>query len=421
MFEALKRFLTTDSLSPHGICLTWRPELIWVHVVSDAIIGLAYFSIPVALAVFVSRRRDLVFSWVFWFFAAFILACGTTHFMSIWTLWVPDYGLEGLIKATTAALSFATAIALWPLLPKALALPSPAQLRRANQELTARIAERDAALQALAKETADRQKAEEMLRQSQKMEAIGQFTGGVAHDFNNLLGVISGNLERIERHAPQTDLTKRATRDALDAASRAAAIVRKLMAFARKQPLIATEADVNKLVQDMAPLLTGALVHGRIEMNLSASWLVRIDTNQFENALLNLAVNARDAMTDGGTLTISSRNAEIETDTVPGLAAGSYVAIEVRDTGSGMTPSVCERAFEPFFTTKSFGRGTGLGLSQVFGFVSQSGGTVRLVSDVGKGTCVTLWLPKAVIQPVPAQRPCDLPVPSFSGSTLQTG
>src|SRR3954454_12439725 len=148
MFDAIRRFLEADSLSPHGICLLWRPELIWTHAISDAVIGLAYFSIPIALASLVSRRRDVAFTWVFWAFAFFILACGTTHFFSIWTLWFPDYGAEALIKAVTAA-SIATAIALWPLLPKALALPSPAQLRLANEGLEQRIRERDEALEAL--------------------------------------------------------------------------------------------------------------------------------------------------------------------------------------------------------------------------------------------------------------------------------
>ena len=120
MFDFVRTLLNVDSLSPHGICLLWRPELIWTHAVSDAIIGVAYFSIPVVLASFISRRPDVGFHWVFWAFAIFILACGTTHFMSIWTLWVPDYGLEALIKAVTAVASIATAIALWPMLPKAV-------------------------------------------------------------------------------------------------------------------------------------------------------------------------------------------------------------------------------------------------------------------------------------------------------------
>ena len=144
MWAYFKDLLDTDSLSPHGICLLWRPELIWTHVVSDFMIGASYFSIPVFLGWLVWKRPDISFGWVVWCFAVFILACGATHFFSIWTLWFPDYGAEALIKAVTAGASIATAVALWPLLPKALAWPSPKQLAFANSELMALVAERDA-------------------------------------------------------------------------------------------------------------------------------------------------------------------------------------------------------------------------------------------------------------------------------------
>src|SRR5258708_15142264 len=135
MWNFLADILNADTLSPHGICLLWRPELVWLHLVSDAVIGLAYFSIPLALAAFASKRKDVEFGWVLWAFAVFIVSCGTTHFLSIWTLFVPDYGVEGLVKAFTAVVSLATAIALWPLLPKALALPSTGQLWQATETL----------------------------------------------------------------------------------------------------------------------------------------------------------------------------------------------------------------------------------------------------------------------------------------------
>ena len=149
MLQYLQQLWETGSLSPHGICLLWRPELIWTHVGADAVIGVAYYSIPIALAYFVSHRNDIQFGWVFWAFALFILACGTTHFFNIWTLWVPDYGTEALVKVITAALSIVTAAGLWPLLPKALAIPSTEELRRVNEELKQQIAERNAALAAL--------------------------------------------------------------------------------------------------------------------------------------------------------------------------------------------------------------------------------------------------------------------------------
>ncbi|MBX9934303.1 MAG: hypothetical protein K2Y56_22765 [Methylobacterium sp.] len=259
MLDFLGSFLDRSSLAPHGICLLWRPELIWTHVISDFIIGVAYFSIPVALGVLVTRRRDIAFGWIFWAFAIFILACGTTHFFSIWTLWVPDYAAEALVKAATALVSLGTAVALWPLLPRALALPSPETLRQANAELRARIAERDAALEALEKSNAERDRAEEMLRQTQKMEAIGELTGGVAHDFNNLLGIVIANLERTARLVTDNAPVSRSIGNAMNGAERAASLIQKMLAFARRQPLHPREVDPNQLIGDLSELLRGAL------------------------------------------------------------------------------------------------------------------------------------------------------------------
>jgi signal transduction histidine kinase len=339
MFDAIRRLLEADSLSPHGICLLWRPELIWTHALSDAVIGTAYFLIPVALASFVSRRRDVAFTWVFWAFAIFILACGATHFFSIWTLWFPDYGIEALIKAATAIASIMTAIALVPLLPKALALPSPTQLRQANGMLEQRVRERDEALVALRRETAERLKAEDMLRQSQKMEALGQLTGGIAHDFNNLLTIVMGNLESIARRIGDDRPLRRSLDNAQAGAERAATLIQQL----------------------------------------------------------TLAVNARDAMPAGGVLTIRTRNdgGGEGSDGPAGTSDGGEVAvIEVTDTGTGMSEDVRARVFEPFFTTKPVGCGSGLGLSQVEGFVTQSGGRVAIESTLGQGTSVFLYFPR---------------------------
>ena len=398
MLDYLRRLLNDDSLSPHGICLLWRPELVWTHALSDATIGLAYLSIPVALAYFVIRRPDVAFGWVFWCFAAFIVACGTTHFLAIWTLWVPDYGLEAVVKAVTAVISLATAAALWLLLPQALALPSPEQLRQANAALKERIAERDEALARLKAVAAERDRTEEMLRQSQKMEAIGQLTGGVAHDFNNLLAVIAANLERLERHNPDGSPGAKPLKNASAGVQRAAVLVSGLLAFARRQPLQPRPVDIVQLVRTTAELF-GASAKSGVQVVVEAApetWRARVDPNQLGNALLNLAVNARDATPGGGTVTIRTRNVPAnDARAITGLAVADYLAVEVEDTGTGMPPDVMAQAFEPFFTTKPVGQGTGLGLSQVFGFAKQSGGLAVLASQEGHGTTATIYVPRA--------------------------
>jgi signal transduction histidine kinase len=296
------------------------------------------------------------------------------------------------------------------LLPKALALPSPKELRRANEALTERVRERDSALVALARSNAEREKVEDMLRQSQKMEAIGQFTGGMAHDFNNLLGVVMGNLERLERRVEADRVSLSAVHNAQEASNRAATVVHKLLAFARKQPLLPSVIDVNTLVRDVLPLVQGIVGGSAISLDLAATQQICVDANQMESALLNLIVNARDAMPDSGTLTIRTKDLGAgDEDFADGLAPAEYVVVEIHDTGVGMSDEVRDRAFEPFFTTKSVGQGTGLGLSQVFGFVKQSGGNVRVFSQAGAGTCVALYIP-SVTTDASSGQPAGQPV-----------
>jgi signal transduction histidine kinase len=373
------------------MCLLWRPELIWTQVTADAVTGLAYYSIPFVLAYFAAMRPDFGFHPVIWCFVGFILACGTTHFMSIWTLGVPDNGLEALIKAITAVLSVATAILLWWLLPVALRMPSPEQLNEANAALASHVKERDDALLALKRESEELQLAQDMLRQAQKIEAVGELTGGVAHDFNNLLTAILLSLDRAAKEGGPNPKLEKSLKIATAAAERAAALTNQMLAFARKQPLRPMSVAVNELIDNLTPLVRNILGdRGILALNLDPKvGNVWIDHNQLEQALLNLAVNARDAFEAQGTMTVTTRpvNFQREGETIPGTE------IAISDSGSGMSEDVKARAFDPFFTTKEVGKGSGLGLSQVYGFVQQSGGTIELQSKPGFGTRISIQLP----------------------------
>jgi PAS domain S-box-containing protein len=261
--------------------------------------------------------------------------------------------------------------------------------------------------------------AEQRLRQSQKMEAIGQLTGGIAHDFNNLLQGISGSMEVVRGRLAtgRTEGIDYFMDSALDSARRAASLIHRLLAFSRRQSLQSKAVDVNQLVRSLVELMRRTL-GGHIEpvvMLDEGTWLAQSDDNQLESALLNLAVNARDAMPGGGRLTLRTSNATLEsgyTALHEGLEPGDYAVISVSDTGTGMPPDVLARVFEPFFTTKPIGQGTGLGLSMIYGFAKQSGGHVRIHSQVGQGTEVLLYLPRhantdappPMVQALPASR-----------------
>jgi signal transduction histidine kinase/ActR/RegA family two-component response regulator len=399
MMAFFERLLNTSMYSPHGICLLWEPELIWLHVVSDALIALAYFSIPFVLAIFVSKRRDVEFGWVFWAFAIFIMACGVTHVMSIYTLWVPIYGIEGLTKAATALASVVTAVMLWPLLPKLLAIPSPSQLQQAYAALEREGRQRRGVEEMLQK-FRDVEATESQVRQAQKMEAVGQLTGGVAHDFNNILTVITGTIEILADGLKDRPQLLSIARMIDSAATRGADLTQHLLAFARRQPLQPRSVDVNALIVDSARLLKPTLgEHIDIEPLLAQQVApALIDPGQLSTAILNLALNARDAMPNGGKLTLETRNVVLDENYARSnseVTAGNYVMIAVSDTGEGMPPALLDKVFEPFFTTKEVGKGSGLGLSMVYGFVKQSNGHIKIYSEVDHGTTVKLYLPQA--------------------------
>jgi signal transduction histidine kinase/PAS domain-containing protein len=268
---------------------------------------------------------------------------------------------------------------------------SEARLRALNDDLEAAVQSRTRELLA----------AEEALRQSQKMEAVGQLTGGIAHDFNNLLVGISGSLELLQKRLNEGRVTglERYISTAQESAHRAAALTQRLLAFARRQTLDPRSVDANRMIAGMADLLDRS-VGPNVNIDVVQAiglWTIKVDPSQLENALLNLCINARDAMApDGGSITIETANTWLDERMARSqdLPPGQYISLCVTDTGSGMEPDVIAKAFDPFFTTKPLGQGTGLGLSMIYGFVRQSGGQVRVSSDVGKGTTMCLYLPR---------------------------
>ncbi|TNC16460.1 response regulator [Methylobacterium terricola] len=282
-------------------------------------------------------------------------------------------------------------------------------------------------LHAVARDVTEQRELEEAFRQSQKMEAVGQLTGGIAHDFNNLLTGIVGSLDLLSTRLSQgrLDVAPRYIEAALTSAHRAAALTHRLLAFARRQPLDPRAVDANALVASLEDLVCRTLGETvTLETRLGEGlWPTLCDANQLESAILNLAINARDAMPEGGRLTIETRNVELDAVFAAAhgnVAAGSYIRLAVTDTGTGMPPEVVRRAFDPFFTTKPIGQGTGLGLSMIYGFARQSDGHAVIASEVGRGTTVALYLPRhtgplAEASPSPAEAP--LPV-AGSGETV---
>jgi signal transduction histidine kinase len=394
--------------------------VLWLHIISDGSVAFAYYGISFLLFYVVQRRRDLPFQPLFLLFSAFIILCGTTHLLSIWVLWRPNYYIEGYVKALTAIVSLWTLAVSVSVLPRALqaALSLEALVVTRSKELE----EANAALRA---QIAARETIESTLRQSQKMEAIGQLTGGLAHDFNNMLQAIGGSMELAQRRIAQGRMEE-ASRHAdsvRQTVERAAALTNRLLAFARRQPLQPRPVQLDDLIISMEELLHRTLGSASatitFELRLEdGAWTVLCDPNQLENALLNITINARDAMPNGGSLVISTRQRVLGAAELAGqqdVEPGEYVELVISDTGTGMDEATRLRVFEPFFTTKPTGRGTGLGLSQVYGFARQSGGLVTLESRLGAGTDVHLLLRRAVIAEAQAAA-ADKSVPAANGN-----
>jgi len=439
MFEFIRHLFAADFMA-HGYCYRWDPSVLWLSVISDATIGASYYAIPFVLFSFARRRKDLTFQWIFVAFGLFILAFGTTHVMGVWTVWNGAYRLDGVIKAVTAIASAATAILLVPLVPKLAALPSPAQMREINQGLEREIEERKAAQGRILSLNAELEKRvsertselrdsnrqlstanaelrdeierghslEKQLFHAQKMEAVGRLAGGVAHDFNNLLTVILGFTEVILAAPLDAPLDRSQLEEVQNAGLKATSLTRQLLAFSRRQVLTPRVLDLNATVSEIEKMLRRLLgEHIEVVTLLRPGvGLVKADPSQIEQVLMNLAVNARDAMPEGGKLTIETANVHLDeaycrehVDAEP----GDYVMLAITDTGHGMDEDTKAHIFEPFFTTKEAGKGTGLGLSTVFGIVKQSGGSVWVYSEPGQGTVFKIYFPR--VEGIPEAAP----------------
>jgi len=397
------------TLTPQAGSLPGAPGWIWLQVVSNALIACAFFSIAFVVGQFLWRRwRDVMFRGAIAGLAFYVAMGGIARLVSIIDLWRPMDAVQATIDTILAVTSIGVIAAMLKMLPRLLVLPTRITLQKAYDQLEEEIRQRRAA-EAMVRRFQEIEANEAQVRQAQKMEAIGQLTGGVAHDFNNILTVITGTIEILADAVRDRPQLAGITTMISAAAERGADLTRHLLAFSRRQPLQPRATDINALVVDAAKLLRPTLGEQiEIESMLAHdSAPALIDPSQLSTAILNLALNARDAMPDGGKLTLETRNVVLDDDYAQlnrEAKPGNYVLIAVSDTGQGIPAQLLDKVFEPFFTTKDVGKGSGLGLSMVYGFVKQSNGHIKIYSEEGHGTTVKLYLPRAAGAPeAPAQ------------------
>ena len=443
-------FLTLTAFIPHGHCYLWKTELVGLHIVSDSLIAISYYSIPLTLLYFVRKREDLPFNWIFLLFGGFIIACGTTHIMDIWTLWYPNYWFSGGLKAITAMISVYTALMLVSLVPKALALPNPAQLETANLLLQQQISKSLQAEEALRQsETILKEHTQELqlalqklqrtqsqLIQSEKMSSLGQLVAGIAHEINNPVNFIYGNisagkeyigdlvllLELYQKNYPHPTKEIQETTAAIDleflladlpkifasmkmGAERIQKIVMSLRTFSRMDEAEVKDVDIHEGLDSTLLILEHRLKakadSPKIEVIKEYSKLPHFEcyAGQLNQVFMNVLSNAIDALESKfyrdtsftPTIRIST---ELVKEQLEGVKTKDKVAIRIADNGIGMNEIVKQRLFNPFFTTKPVGKGTGLGLAISYQIVAdRHGGSLHCVSSLGEGTEFAIEIP----------------------------
>ena len=456
MQEMWKTFFSSGSFIPHGHCYLWHTPLVWLHVASDSIIALAYFSIPITLVYFISKREDLPFDWIFALFGAFIVACGITHLFELWTLWHPTYWLSGTMKAITALISFATAILLVDLMPQALALPSPAQLESANRLLESEIVERQLAQVAIQKakeeleirveeRTAELQSQTQQLEQalselkqtqsnlihSEKMSSLGQLVAGIAHEINNPINFIYGNITHTRQYANSllevvnlyqeqypnpvpivqekinyvdldfiiSDLPK-ILNSMKNGAERIFSIVKSLRIFSRHDEAEMKVADIHEGIDSTLMILQSRL---NAKPGLSSIQVIKEYGNlpkiecypgQLNQVFMNIIANAIDALEeDSESIAANEANPRIIKISTK-LLDSEVVEIRISNNGPEITESVMKQLFNPFFTTKPVGKGTGLGLSIGYQIITvRHQGELQCISAPGKGAEFIIKIP----------------------------
>jgi signal transduction histidine kinase/CheY-like chemotaxis protein len=412
MPENFARLFSSTGFMPHGMCYRWQPGILALHVIADSLIALAYLSIPFTLLYFVRRRRDLRFTWMFVCFEVFIVACGTTHLMEIWTVWEPVYWLSGAVKAVTALASVPTAFLLVRLIPTALRLPSPAALQRANSNLELEIAVRkraeaevrhanDLLETRVAERTRELELAYQTLRQTQqasmqqeRLRALGRMASGIAHDINNALTPAMLYAQSLLDHDKTLNPEARddlvVIQQAIDDVTQTVARIKEFYR-GREANVAGTPVDIKHLLGQVVeltqarwadmPQARGIVIEVKTEHAEHVPPILGVQ-GEIRDAVTNLVFNAVEAMPSGGALTLRS------------YATQHHVTVEVCDTGIGMTEEVRARCLDPFFTTKGE-RGTGLGLAMVYGMAERHGAAIEIDSEPGAGTLVRLVFPAA--------------------------